>query len=130
MPPATQATQIVPGPSMSIPLSQSIDTLASELENYKLDSPPLREISAQLDGITTHVVHAQLRGDITILHSLLNEVMISLHDVNTTLKLLCVTERARLPTYMLEHITRVKKITEKTMDDTASILQKYSHQGF
>lgn len=115
---------------MSMPLSRSIDTLARELENYKLDTTPLREVSSQLDGITTHVVYAQRRGDLAILHSLLNEAIITLHDVNTTLKLLCITERTRLPGYMLEHITRVKLITEKTMDDTASILREYSQEGF
>ncbi len=112
---------------MSMPLSQSIETLAKELENYKLDTTPLHQVSSQLDGITTHVVHARHKGDLAILHTLLNEAMISLHDVNTTLKLLYIIERGRLPGHMLDHITKVKRITEKTMDDTASILREYSN---
>ena len=112
---------------MNMPLSCSIDTLARELENYELDSTPLRNVSSQLDGITTHVVCAQHQGDGAILHALLKEAMIALRDVNTTLKLLCITERTRLPVYMLEHITMVKQITEKTIDETTVVLREFSN---
>lgn len=73
------------------------------------------------------MVCAQRESDSAILHALLNEEMITLHDVNTTLKLLCITEWTRLPVYMLEHITMVKQITEKTIDETALVLREFSN---
>ena len=117
-------TKVIPLPSESMPVSWGIDTLISELEDFDVDTDPLRHSSQKLDDITLRASNALQYGDHASVYRLLDEAVVTLREAQLNLKLMCIMERNHLPSHVVEHLHFTREIIEDAMEDAKMTLRK------
>jgi hypothetical protein len=115
-------TRVIPLPSSHIPLSRCMNQIASQLDEYCIETSSLYEISRGLDILTEQVRDAQCQKNVTQIPPLLEKAVMFMREANMILKMIVVVERSHLPHEMIDHLSRIRTYNDQTLVETMALL--------
>ncbi|MDD1672495.1 MAG: hypothetical protein LUO82_05805 [Methanomicrobiales archaeon] len=110
-------TRIVRVPSPSMPISMGIESIIQELEYYDLDASPLKGIPLKLSCQITTAAGALQVGDRYQVNLSLREAHSTLREATIALKMVRITTKNRMPTYVSDHLLLMKSLIESALDE-------------
>ncbi len=118
----TYQTRVIPLPSSRLPLSECMDQMSRELEEYGVDSLTLREISGRLNILTQQLHQVQSGRNADRVPDLLRQTIATMQEAGLILRMMAVTERGHLPKELIDHLSRIRSYIDQTLSESRSLL--------
>lgn len=120
-------TRIVRVPSPSMPISMGIESIIQELEYHDIDASPLKGIPLKLSCQITIAAGALQEGDRYKVNLSLQEAHSTLREAMIDLKMVRITTKARMPSYISDHLLLMKSLIESALDELFILSEPMSH---